>query len=337
MSYEDHPVDTLLRALAVDPGPTYADVLTGRRALEAAIAAGVAAPGRALPHRRWLPSNWLRHASAGAVAAAVLIAVVVGAGVLRPEPVTALGELAQVAERAEAVSAGRGEYTYTRASEIAPRFVDRADLGLEGTGQVVYLVPTERERWLASDGVIIEATTYGDPAFFDAAAEAAYEAVGMAERDQIGQTVVSEYRSTDSILDQRAWPSDPGALLVALRSQVSSEGNPIAETAAIVELAAELLSETNAAPGLRAAVIEVLDELGLEVVERSNGAAVVVGVEYVDTVPVRRELVFDGDANLVAERVVLIDGDSSVGIPAGAVLEQSTFEPVRTVDSVDLP
>lgn len=335
MTFQDHPVDSLLRAAAVQPVLSYADVLEGRRRLDAAIAAETTAervvPVR--PARR--PRGWLRPASAAAMAMALIIAVVAVTGMLSPQPVTALGELAAVAERRDAVTVTEGEFVYTSVSETGPQFIAGFDIGLDDVETVVYLLPVQRERWQSADGRIVEETTVKAPVFFDRLVASAYAEAGMAERDGVGQVLSSEYTNATSILDQRAWPVNPRALAAAMRAQVSSEGNPLPESAALVELASSLLKETTAPAELRAAVFQVLDDLGLNAVVKDNGDRVQVAIDYVDTVPTRLELEFDQGANLVAERFIWTDGAADLGVPAGTVIQETVLSPARTATSID--
>lgn len=335
MTIENHPVDVLLRAAIIDPVPSPADTSKVRAALTAAIVAEQEADRAPTPpQRRKDPLAWLRWAPAAGFAAAVLIAVVVVTGLLSPEPVTALAELAAVAEQREPISVDQGEYAYTSVSEVATFFLDGADIGLAPGEVVSYQLVFDRERWRSRDGLVFERTTVIEARFFDDDVEAAYAANDYGVVDGVGLTTEVEYVEATTPLDQRVWPTDPEALLAAMRSQVSSEGNPIPESAALVELASALLRETGAEPELRAAVFQVLDELGLNVVTRSGGAEIEVGIDFTDTVPTRLELTFDAEANLVAERFTWIDGDADLGVPPGTVIQETRLLPSRTVDAI---
>lgn len=339
VTYEPHPVDTLLRAAAGDPSPSYADVLKARQALDAAIAAETVSPPLAASRPRRVPPfrSWWRPVSTAAVVMAILIVVVAVAGLLAPEPVTALGELATVAERRDPVVAAESQYAYSRLEQVRTEFLEGADMGLPERGVVAFQLPRQRETWRAGDGSVFERTIIGEPLFFDSETEAAFAASGLDERFQVGEVTESEYVETRSILAERLWPTDAGVLLAAMRSWVSNEGNPVSETAAVVELAGELLRETGAEPELRAAVLRALDELGLDTFASDDGRRTTVAIQYVDGEVVRLELQFDADANLVAERLIWVDDSSELGVAAGTAILQSEYSPVRTVDSIDVP
>ena len=115
--------------------------------------------------------------------------------------------------------------------------------GLPERELAIYQVPFDRQRWESADGTIIERLVTGDQAFFDDEVAAAFATSALAEELGAGDVVESEYVNATSILDQRAWPTDANELLAAMRATVSSEGNPISETAALVELAGALLRE----------------------------------------------------------------------------------------------
>jgi hypothetical protein len=332
VTYEAHPVDTLLRAAVVDPSPSYADVLKARQALDAAIAAESASPVLAPARPSWGPW-WRRIATAGA-AMAILVTVVAVTTLLAPEPVTALGELATIAEQRDAVIAGEGESAYSRSSEVSTVFIDGADIGLPERGPIAFQLPRERERWQAPDGTLYVRLEVGQPEFFDAEAAAAFAASGLARDFGIGEVDERQVTGETSLLDQRNWPTDAGDLLVAMRSWVSNEGNAVSETAAIVELAADLLRETGADPELRSAVLRALDELGLETAVDEGNGRTSVGIQYVDTEVVRLELQFDADANLVAERRIWVFDVPDLGVSAGTVIDQAEYSPVRTVRSI---
>ena len=273
---------------------------------------------------------------AGAAAAvAVLVAVVAVTGLLAPEPVTALGELATIAERREAVATAEGEFAYTRATEVSTVFIAGEDIGLEDRSQIAFRLPVERERWQAANGDVFERETIGQPEFSDAEAAAAFVASGRADDYGVGQVVDNAFEGRAPILDQRAWPTETDALLTAMRSWVSNEGNAVSETASMVELAAELLRDPGASAELRSAVLRVLDELGLETAAGDEGRRTTVGIQYVDGQVLRLELQFDAEANLVSERLTWVNDVPELGIAAGTVISQAEYSPVRVVRSID--
>lgn len=333
MSAEAHAVDTLLRDLTGDPSPSPSDVLAGRRLLASAIAA----EARPLVRRRSLDHAWWRRISVAASAVALVVAVVAVTGLLRPQPVTALGELAHVAERVEPVALSGGQYLYTRSFESQLIIVTGAEIGLVDRAYAAYSLPIVRDRWVDEDGGIYEEVSVGAPEFFDDAVEAAYGASGLAEQDGVGTTEISEFTPEATVLGARNWPTDPAALRDAMRAYASNQGRDISDDAALVELAGNLLRATGASPALRAAVIGVLDDLDVDVTTRSAGSGLVVALDYQDEVRARLILEFDDDANLVRDQLVWLEDAPSYGVPAGTAFFDTQLSPSRVVGSLTQP
>ena len=264
MSVEAHYVDTLLRDLAGDPSPSLSDVLAGRRMLASAIATEARPPVR----RRSLEHTWWRRASVAATAVALVVAVVAVTGLLRPQPVTALGDLARVAQRVDVAPLASGDFTYSRSLESQLIIVSGAEIGLPARAYAAYSLPLTRERWVGGDGAIHEEVTIGDPMFFDPAVAEAYTTSGLSEQDRVGATEVIEFTPEATVLGVRDWPTDRDSLLDAMVAYVSNQGREVAEVAAVVELASDLLRASGASPELRAAVIGALDQMEVEVTTR---------------------------------------------------------------------
>ncbi len=333
MSAEAHAVDTLLRDLAGDPSPSSNDVLAGRRLLASAIAA----EARPLVRRRSLDHAWWRGVSVAASAVALVVAVVAVTGLLRPQPVTALGELAHVAERMEPVALSGGDYLYTRSVETQLIIVTGSEIGLVDREYAAYSLPLVRDRWVDGRGEVYEEVTVGAPVFFDDVVEAAYAASDLPERDGVGATEVSEFTPEATVLGVRTWPTNPDELYDAMAAYVSNQGREIPEAAALVELAGDLLRATNADPELRAAVIGVLDDLDVDVTTRSAGSGVAVTLDYQDELRARLILEFDDDANLVRDRLVWVEDAPLYGIPAGTAFFDTQLNPSRVVGSLTRP
>ena len=333
MSAETHAVDTLLRDLAGDPSPSSDDVLAGRRLLASAIAA----EARPMVRRRSLDHAWWRRISVAASAVALVVAVVAVIGLLRPQPVTALGELAHVAERVPPVALSAGEYLYTRSVETQLIIVTGPEIGLMDREYAAYSLPLSRDRRVDGRGEVYEEVTVGAPVFFDDEVEAAYAASDLAARDGVGTTEVSEFTPEVTVLGVRNWPTDPGALRNAMAAYASNQGRAIPPEAALVELAGNLLRATGAAPELRAAVIEVLDDLGVDVTAGSDGTGVAVALDYDDELRARMTLEFDDDANLVRDTLVWLEDAPLYGVPAGTAFFDTRLSPSRVVGSLTQP
>lgn len=336
MTVEAHPVDTLLRAIAGEPSPTRDDVLAARRSLLRAIATEAQRSVKGFS----LPSIWWRRVTAAISVAALVVAAVAVAGLLRPQPVTALGDLARVAERVEPLAIASGEYTYTASTEVRLESRAGSDMGLDDRGDLVYLLPLVRDRWLAADGSIHEEVLVGSPQFFDPEVEAAYYASGFAEVDGVGITTVSDYQQeSGTVLGDRDWPTDTSELLDAMRAYTSSQGDAVIGDAQLVELAADLLRSSEASPELRGAVLEALGRLDVDVNERVGEAGLAVAIDFVDVAGISSRLIleFDADANLVREREVWLEGVPELDIPAGTVILDSQLSPGRVVGSLHRP
>jgi hypothetical protein len=177
----------------------------------------------------------------------------------------------------------------------------------------------------------------GDPTFFDRAVADAYAASGLAEQDRVGATEVNEFTPEATVLGVRDWPTDRDSLLEAMVAYVSNQGREVAEVAAVVELASDLLRASGASPELRAAVIGALDELEVEVTARTGGDGVAVAFDYVDEVRARRVLEFDRESNLVRDRLVWLEDAPLYGVPAGTAFFDSQLSPSRVVESLKRP
>ena len=336
MIAEAHPVDTLLRGITGEPSPTHADVLGGRRALLRAIATESQPSTRGVS----VPSIWWRRATAVLSVAALVVAAVAVAGLLRPQPVTALGDLARVAEQVEAPAISSGEYRYAGSTDVTLEFRAGSELGLDERDTVVYLLPHVRDRWVDEAGSIHEELLTLEPRFFDPDVEAAYYASGVDKADRVGETVVSDFAQESlTVFGVREWPTDTDELLDAMGVYVSSQGNDVDATGPLVELAADLLRWSSATPELRSAVIEALGTLDVEVTERIDVDGLAVAVTFVDVSGIRSRLIleFDEDANLVRERHVWLEDVPALGVPAGTVVLDSQLSPGRVVGSLHRP
>lgn len=334
MTVEAHPVDTLLRGITGDPSPTISEILGARRRLSAAIAAE-ARRGR---RGGFLASPWWRRTSAALSAAALVVAAVAVAGTLRPRPVTALGDLAQVAERIDQPVVGAGEYAFAGSTDDVLQIVAGVDVGLPDREAVAYVLEIVTDRWVAPDGTIHEERLVQSPRFFDADAERAYYGSDLPEADRLGTLVVGDFAPESTELGVRDWPLDSGDLLETMRIHVSSEGRELDDTAAIIELAADLLRPSNAPAELRSAVFEAMSLLDVEAAKLDSGG-VVVTYETVDEFGIESEftLEFDAAANLVRERKVWLEDAPMFGVPAGTVVLDSQSSPSRVVESLERP
>ena len=325
MNSQGHPTDLLLREATGSPEPSETEYLHGRRVLNAAIAAEALRSPGIVRFGRWLP----KLAAAGA-AFVMVVAIGIAISLVRPQPVTALGELANVAERVERTSVAGDEYLYSRSSGITLFGFNGTDVGRPELGEFAYLVPHTTETW-TTDGTRFVSQSTLQPVFFVAEAEQAYFEAGLDAVDGIGVTVEETTSQADQIIDERDWPTSPGQLRQAMQSYVSNEGSFVASDVQLVELAGTLLRETGASSELRAAALRVLEDLNVDVTERIDGDGVAVGIEFFDGVRRMRVLEFDANSNLVREYERWLDGNDQLGIPAGTIVHEVTYSPVRVV------
>jgi hypothetical protein len=338
-----HPVDVKLRAVAGNPLPSAIDRSVAARALATAIASSAAvdgpvgAPVREASHR----VAWARRGSfarvAFALGAVVLIAVVAVIGLLRPQPVTALGELAAIAERTASPVVASGEFLYETVQQTAFTSLPAEATGSD-LGEVAYHEHTMVETWTASDGAVRRTITYETPSFFDTAATAAFEAGRLDAVPAPGTVVTEDLAPMPGILEERPWPEAPDDLLEVMRVFITNEGQDLSEEGAVLELAADLLRAPGASPELRGAVIAALDRMDVEVVERDGSQVVTVSVDY--GAPGDRQrltLEFDAGANMIRETLVAVDFAAIAGVPEGTAIEDSVYSVPMVVDSVERP
>ena len=262
----------------------------------------------------------------------------------RPDPAAAalLHRFAQIARNAPAEPApGLGQFVYSKTvSTQSNRFVgDGADFR--------YTVPMTSERWLGIDGSGRSTDTIGQPTFLTPADKAAYDAwvasVG-APREGKGPfdwgTTSSEtyaagelfYRNTTDL------PTDPGQLRSLIEDRDIVDGPP-GDWETFV-LATDLIRDSYARPGLRAALYEVMADLpGIEVVGDTVDASGRHGIALASTHDgIRNEVVFDPKTARILEERMIATTDDVAGptldgpgqsifadAPAGSALYTATY------------
>jgi hypothetical protein len=200
--------------------------------------------------------------------------------------------------------------------------------------EFVLLLPERREAWVAADGSTRVRVRIGEPRFLDEAIEEAFAAGGLGAVIGVGETIDETYGPAPDRIDLSDWPTEPDELEDWMRSEAAAS-DPAGAVRAhrVLDVAAELLTETGARPTLRAAVLRVLARAeGLEVVEGEEGVAVEVGITYRDETGVwRRSIGFDGEGSLVRSRLVDVDGLARIGIPPGTAVEDARYSPTVIV------
>lgn len=327
MTDDSAGIDDLLRRLTGDPVPGPATIDSGRLRLMAAIHQETAVPDIA---SRRSAGSWLRRV---AVAAAV-VAVALTFSVVTPTEVTALGDLAQVAETVAPTIAADGQYVYRVTDQMSLDALSWADLGIGGDDLVAYLRSVQIHTWENTDA-IREEITFGAPVFFDPVAGAAYSGSSAEARERPGSVTSSERERVPLRIDQRVWPITPDALRGAMEAQVSNEPAATPEEGRVMGLASELLRDPRIAGDLRSAVIQVLDGINGVVVGHVGDGAFV-SLRY--TAPPGGDtlftLAFDGQGRLLRETETWLDGNEDLGVPAGTIVFDRRYGIPMVVDSI---
>lgn len=313
-----------MRRIAGDLEPSHEERRMAADRLRAAIEAEQARDGG----RRWWP--WV-------AAAAVLAVAFVGWQTIRSTPTeAAMEEIATVVETIDPAVVGDQEFLYTESENTA--LVVLPGEMLEGVTyedeHFAYRLPSLRQTWFGSDGVVQLATTNRPPVFFTEADEDLYYEAGLDELDAIGETVTDTFQD-DPDLDR--WPTDPDELDEAIREQLPPEtGRP--DAVEYLDIALDLIREVFTPPELRAAVLTVIGRIPeLEVVEQDESGATF-AIEYEDRgLDTRQTFTISSRGELRAEETVLLEPDPDLGIPADTAVFTADYSTPEVVDSLDQP
>lgn len=302
--------------------PTPEEIERAHRRLDTAISAEKAATSRRETRRRLV--TWMAAAAAVTVAAVAVIPFLA-----RDQAEAALIEVAQAAREATPVDIPEGSFVYAESTGFNLVGREAEEFGLEG-GSVSYLLPRTRRVWKSPDNefVMLE-VTYDQPTFFDpdAEAEVAYYKMGLDDTDQVGETTREQFAGVIDPVDEINWPNNRTDLLDAMTTYLDTESPTTAE---LVNLAVNLLRERNPSPQLRAAVLEVLADLPVELV-REDRETITIGI-----IDAGRNQTFtlSRSGHLLAETATLIDGDPQAGIPPGAVTTDIQYRPIEVVEAL---
>lgn len=209
---------------------------------------------------------WPRRKIAIFAAAAVVafIAVVVS---LPPAPLQAsLSEIAQAARTVEPSDLDDGDYFFTESTSTFEQTID-----LEDGRQLTYTIEERRRVWVSRSGtqVVIESTRT-NPTFETVNDRELYFNLGLEPLDNLNETQISAVDGVSHDATERDWPGEPAALLRAIRDLP----NVATGTQAAIQLL-DLITESPAPPHLRAATIETIARLDLELVDRTPDAITV--------------------------------------------------------------
>jgi hypothetical protein len=265
-------------------------------------------------------------AAVAAVAAAV---VLFGAGGAGPSPAAAavLRHAARTAAQQAATDPpAAGQFVYTKSEGTV---VNTAGIGNQ---TINFYESDTREAWIGPDGSGRLRESHSAPRFVTPADRAAWVAAGKPDLTGSPNSDETFPAGGLSYLDLSQLPTDPGQLKQLIEER-KVEGGPAgdAETFTII---GDLLRETYAPPGVRAALFTIASQLpGVHLVGTvkdglgRSGTA----VAY-DSHGISDELIFDPQTSaLLAERQV-VTGDGS-WTPAGTVIESTAYASSGVVDS----
>lgn len=313
----------LIRREAVPVEPSEDDVYRAQERLQAAILAEQEKGKR--PARRWLVAS---------LATAFLVVVAGGVALLRPTAAeAALAEVAEAARAATPIDVPDGSFIYTRS--------ERADLavrpGIEfGVDQefVAYLLPSTREVWRQPETQFIQIrTTNHTPTFFTPDVEDAYYRLGLDRTDRLGETQTEQLTGVTDPLLNVDWPTEPDDLHEALRGYAAQGGDDRPEDAQIFDVATDLLREADPTPELRAAVLEVLRRLPVNLLERTS-QTITIGITYTTPTSTRDTITLSHEGRLLAETSTLLESDPELGIPADTTILKVDYQETRITDDL---
>ena len=312
----------ILRSDAHTTEPTSAQTERARARLERAINA------------QRIPSaaSGSRRARRVLVAAAVAAALIVVAIPLLNTSTAqaALTEVAQAARQATALDIPEGNYIKVTSERTDLGARPGEEFGLEGEF-VAYLLPTTREVWRQpAERFFSIRTTVGQPVFIDPQTESAYYTAGLDEDDRVGETYIEQFTDVADPIIETDWPTDPINLRQSMEAFIGDNRGTTATDADLFILASNILREANPPPELRGAVIEVLAQLPVTL-ERPTADSFALSITDRD-----RELAMTltSKGNLIAETITLLEPDSVLGIPAGTVLTNVTYQPTSVVNTL---
>ncbi len=310
----------VLRLLTGNPEPSPVD----RDAAWARLTAEIEAAARPVrqPRRRLVVA-----AAAVVIAALVAVAVMVRPGGPTPAE-AALGELARATRALAPEDLPVGSYTYSLTESV-----QLTGGAVSPDGPVIaYLLPVTTEAWWRGDTARI-ATSVGTPVFFDPALESAYYAAGLDAEDRVGTTTTDVVTGVTNRLDPADWSTDPETLRLQLEREVAvpaATGAPVEPM--LLELVEGLLApDLRAPPALRAALLDVVASLPVDVLADRN--TVVVTLDGTDEAlgRTRASLTFDARGHLLESVLVAVDGVPDAGIPAGTAVERLVQGPPAIV------
>jgi hypothetical protein len=243
-----------------------------------------------------------------------------------------LFEIAQASRRATPIEVPAGSFLYVRSAHVDLALRPGAEFGLD-RDYVAYLVPTNRESWSSSDpGFVHLRIEVGQPQFFTQEVELAYYTNGLNALDSVGETIVERFSGVNDPIAAVEWPTDVEQLRDAMEEYVSEQGDGRPLEARLLDLAVDLLRARNPSPAFRAAILEVLAELPLDLTEVEKSGTANFAMSYRTPLLTRDEVRVSPNGHLVSETSRFLEADAEVGVPAGTVVLAATYDRLRVVD-----
>ena len=269
-----------------------------------------------------------------AITAALSVAVAAVLLVSHPNQAeAALGEIANAAHQATPEEIPDGSFVYEETGATTLVIMDQSEL-LGLTGTVTYLLPESRQTWRQAD-FEQRITTVGTPSFFDPDVEAAYYAHDWDTQDQVGETTTIQLTGITDELSDIEWPTDPRELKSVLENYAhqGTLNNPLDIEVADVIL--ELLRSTRRGPTLRAALLDVLGQLPIQLVGRGSDGSITLSITYDAPLRIQHTFTLDTSGHLIAESDTYLE--SAFVVPAGTTVWDATYTVPVIVDSLELP
>jgi hypothetical protein len=284
------------------------------------------------PRRRLRPLALAATVAAAAVAVAVTALLPTGRGGPSPAAAAVLRHAAHAAAKQPATAPpAPGQFVYTKSESL---FMDTA--GIHGR-TIDFYEHVTREAWIGPDGSGRIREADSPPSFVTSADRDAWLAAGKPVLTGDRNSDESFHAAGLFYLDLSKLPSDPDRLEHLIENRTVEGGPPgDAETFTII---ADLLRETYAPPGVRAALYTIASRLpGVQLVGRTRDqlGRSGIAVAYVSHA-ISHELIFDpATSALLAERQQVVGTDPSQvepSVPVGTVLESTVYLSSGVVDS----
>ncbi len=200
------------------------------------------------------------------------------------------------------------------------------------------MLPVTREVWRNPEARFIQIrTTVGTPQFFDRDLEGAYYALGLAQADRVGETFVQQLIGVADEYIETEWPTQADQLRHAMETALTNSEDQVPIEARLLGFAANLLRETNPSPALRAAILEVLADLPLELEDLDPDGSITIGVTYRNPLLIRDAITLSQDGQLLAETTTLLEANKELAILEGTQVATARYQLPTLTDGLEGP